>query len=384
MQPNLSSVIIDSDTNSRTAIETFFKPFGDTVKVLGSVADFQSGLQIIQSKSPAVVIMEAKELERGADQIRQIYSRSPRASVFVTACEKNPGWILTLMRAGAVEYLLRPVESTELLQAFQKVGKFLAPKPAEALPEGKIISVYNPIGGMGTTTIAVNLAAALAAKDEKVALVDLNLFSGDVTTFLDVNPKYTLSSITTNLDRLDASFLMTVMTRHVTGVYVLGEPLEVEETINITPEHIHRLLSFLKRAFSYVVIDTGGQLLGGNLVVFKDSDCVLFNTVLNLPALNNTKRYLLAMEKQGLTKHTVKVVVNRYSPKADIKVVDAEKVLDTKVFFTIPNEYTHVMASINRGIPVVRHTPKSPVSSAIASLADSFRNIKQEVKNTRG
>lgn len=368
MPPSISLAIIDSERESRYAVEESLRPFSDRVRIVGSVGDFNEGVRLVQNENPTVVILEVRDLEEGIDQVRTLLSRSPQLSVFVTSSQKNSDWILGLMRAGACEYLLRPVERNVLLESLQKAWRLWESRKDQAVTRGKIISVYNPVGGMGTTTIAVNLAAAFAAKDEKVALVDLNLFSGDVATFLDVNPKYCLSSVTSNITRLDASFLMSVMTRHSCGMYVLSEPLEVEDTMNITAEQIERVLDFLRGVFSYIVIDCGGQLFGHNLATFKKSDHVLFTTVLTLPSLKNAKRYLAAMQKLGLEAGKVKLVVNRYLPKADIRVNDAEKVLDHKVFITVPNEYGEIIESINKGTPVVKLNPRSSVSSAITSL----------------
>lgn len=370
MPPHISLVIIDSDSASRAAMEAMLKPFGETVRLTASIADLAEGLKAIQTTNPMVVIIEVKDIDQGVQDVKTILSRFPRISVFVTSVEQSTDWILRSMRAGAIEYLLKPVESSELGEAMQKVGRLWAPKPAELEKLGKIISVYNPIGGMGTTTIAVNLAASLSEGNDKVALVDLNLFSGDIASFLDFNPKYTLSSVTTNISRLDANFLMSVMTRHSSGIYVLTEPQGVDEASDITPEQIRRVLAFLKEVFAYVVIDTGGQLAGCNMTVFENSDHVLYNTVLSLPALKNTKRYLAAMESKGLRQGRVLLVVNRYLPKADIRVEDAEKVLGRKILLTLPNEYSDVVASINKGIPLVKLMPKSPVSKSFTRLAE--------------
>ncbi len=370
MPPHISLVIIDSDSASRAAMEEMLKPFGDTVRLMASTEDLAEGIKAIQATNPMVVIIEVKDIDQGVRDVKTILSRFPRISVFVTSVEQSTDWILRSMRAGAIEYLLKPVEASELGEAMQKVGRLWVPKPAELEKQGKIISVYNPIGGMGTTTIAVNLAASLSEGNDKVALVDLNLFSGDVASFLDFSPKYTLSSVTTNIARLDANFLMSVMTRHSSGIYVLTEPQEVDEASEITPEQIRRVLAFLKEVFAYVVIDTGGQLAGCNMTVFENSDHVLFNTVLSLPALKNTKRYLAAMENKGLRQGRVLLVVNRYLPKADIRIEDAEKVLGWKVLLTLPNEYSDVVASINKGIPVVKLMPKSPVSKSFVRLAE--------------
>jgi len=370
MPPHISLVIIDSDNLSRGAMETMLKPFGDTVRVMAAVGNMSDGLRAIQAGNPMVVILEVKDIELGVADIKSILTRFPRTSVFVTSIEQSTDWILRSMRAGAIEYLLKPVDATELSEALQKVGRLWVPRAAELDQEGKIIAIYNPVGGMGTTTIAVNLAASLAEGCDKVALVDLNLFSGDVASFLDFSPKYTLSSVTSNISRLDANFLMSVMTKHPAGIYVLTEPQEVDEASEITPEQIRRVLAFLKEIFTYIVIDTGGQLAGCNMTVFENADHILFNTVLSLPALKNTKRFLGAMEKKGLRQGRVQLLVNRYLPRADIRVEDAEKVLGWKVLLAIPNEYAEVIGSINKGKPLVKLMPRSPVTKAFARLAE--------------
>ncbi len=373
MSPHITLLIIDKDSASRSTIESILKPFSDTLKIVASCSDFSEALKIFQKIPPSVVLMEVDDIQRGAEEIHHIITHFPRTSVIVSAAEKSSEWILTTMRAGAVEYLLRPIVQEELLQSLRKVGRFWFEKPEEEVKEGKIIAVYNPIGGMGATTVSVNLAASLADDEKKVALVDLNLHSGDISTFLDVNPAYTLSSVTNNITRLDSSFLMSVMTRHSSGPYVLTEPLDVEESLAITPEQIHRLLGFLKGIFDYVIIDCGGHLEGCNLAIFENVSLLLYTTILSLPAINNTKRYLLALDKRGFRQDKVKLVVNRYLSNADILIKDAEKVLSRQVFSAIPNVYADVVGSINKGIPLVKMMPRSPVSKAIIKLADQVK-----------
>ena len=373
MPPHLTVVIINRDKTSADAIETLLRKFGAVVKIAGIAPDLADGLRVVQFANPNLVILKVDDIETGTEEVKLLLQRFPRLSVFVTSTQKDSDWILKLMRAGASEYILEPVEMGDLAESIQKITRIWAPMPAEILGGGKICSVYNPIGGMGTTTVAVNLAAFLAQKNEKVALVDLNLFSGDVASFLNMNPTYTLSSITSNVSRLDASFLMSVMTKHSSGIYVLTEPVEVDETANITTEQINRVLAMLRTVFTYIIIDTGGSLMGCNSTTFESSDYILFNTVLSLPSLKNAKRYLTAMEKRGLRKEKIKLIVNRYLPRADIRVQDAEKVLDYKVFVTIPNDYNEVIASINKGLPVVNISPRSPVSISKAQLAELLK-----------
>ena len=373
MPSQFSIVIIDKDKVSRDAIISTLKPYSDSITLAGSVDNFIDGAFAIQNASPNVVFLGVEEIQQGIKHVQYITLKFPQVSVIACSSEKNSEWILALMRAGAVEYLLRPIAHAELKQSLQKVGRFLfAPSPQET-PEGKVIAVYNPIGGMGTTTVAVNLAAALSQEGTKVALVDLNLEAGDINTFLNVNPTYTLSSVTSNVERLDANFLMGVMTRHASGPYVLTEPLEVDEAVSITPEQVQHIIQFLKKSFRYVVIDCVGQLAGCNLAIFESADQILFTTTLSLPALKNTKRYLLAMGRKGFDSDRVKLVINRYLPKSDIQIKDAEKVLGWSVYQAIPNEYADVVDSINKGMPVVKLLPKSAISKALQGLAERVK-----------
>jgi len=373
MPPHVSLVIIDSDRASRDAIASIVHPFAGTIRIEGSVGDLGEGLKVIHKAAANIVILEVAELNRGIEEIQYLVTNHPQLSVIVSSFEKNPEWILKLMRAGAVEYLLRPINQDELIQALTKVGRFWFAKPPAENKQGNIVAVYYPTGGVGVTTVAVNLAAGLAAGSDKVALVDLNLLTGDISTFLDVNPSYTLSSVTNNIARLDANFLMGVMTRHSSGPYVLTEPTEVDEAISITPEQVSRLMQFLKGIFEYVVVDCGGQLAGCTMSILENANLVLFTSVLSLPAIKTSKRYLTAMERKGIRKDRLKLIVNRYLPKADIQVRDAERVLGYTVFTALPNDYENVIASINKGVPLVRLLPRAPASRAFASLVEQTK-----------
>ena len=228
---------------------------------------------------------------------------------------------------------------------------------------------------MGTTTIAVNQAATLAASGGSVALVDLNLSSGDTTAFLDLAPRYNLTNVTDKMGQLDASFLRSVLVPHSSGVQVLNGPADLGDADLIRPEQIREVIAILQTIFEYIIIDTGGSLFGCNLATFNLSERILYTTVLSLPALKNAKRYLMAMDREGLRTDRVKLVVNRHHPKDDIKLTDAEKILATSVYLTVPNAYADVRTSINKGVPLVSCCPRSPVAKAIEDLA---RQLTQE------
>ncbi len=207
MTPKLPIILLESDTSTINDIVSVLKTFEGNVGKLTAAANFQEAVKFIQTGEPHIVFLEVMEVEQGVKETTYLVSRYPQTTVIVTAVEKNSDWILRLIRAGAVEYLTKPIIASELVDAIQKVTRLRAQNNEPGINKGTVISVYNPSGGMGTTTIAVNLAATLAALGEKTVLVDLNLCSGDVTAFLDLTPRYTLSNVTARLGHVDASFL---------------------------------------------------------------------------------------------------------------------------------------------------------------------------------
>lgn len=372
MLPRISLILIESNAKARNDMVKILMSCDENVFILAAAADLQEKVHCLQAGNPQIVILEVKEIEQGVKETAFIVSQFPLTTVIVTAYEKNPDWILKLIRAGASEYLTKPIVAVEMVDAVDKVGRLHKQRSGHSIDKGAAISVYNPSGGMGTTTIAVNLAATLAARGEKVALVDLNLFNGDVASFLDLAPRYTLSNVTAKAGQVDASFLKSVIVQHSSGVHVLNGPVDLDDADRILPQQLQEVIGVLQTIFAYTIIDTGGQLFGCNMATFDCSDRILFTTLLNLPALKNAKRYLAAMDDKGFGTNKVKLVVNRHIPKDDIKISDAEKILKTSAYVALPNAYADAKTSINKGQPLVRCYPKSPVTRAMDELASQL------------
>ena len=368
MPSSISLVLIETNAKARDDLVNTLKTCEGNVGIVAAADDLHVGMKSLQAGNPQIVILEVKEVAQGVKETAFIVSRFPQTTVIVTAAEKNPDWILRLIRAGAGEYLTKPIVATELVDAVNKVTKLHAQKNVQNNEKGSVIAVYNPSAGMGTTTIAVNLAATLASRGENVALIDLNLFCGDIAAFLDLAPRYTLANVTAKMGQIDASFLRSVIVPHSSGVHVLNGPVDLGDADRIMPELLQEVIAILQASFAYTIIDTGGQLSGCNLATFDCSDRILFTTVLNLPALKNAKRYLAAMDYKGFGADKVKLVINRHIPKDDIKIADAEKVLNAKAYLTVPNAYSDAKTSINKGEPLISCYPRSPVTKAMDEL----------------
>jgi pilus assembly protein CpaE len=358
-------LIIDDDLNLRKTLSDILKAkgyetftAGDGEKALAFLRNNPVDLSIIDLGLPDIP---------GLEVLARAKANFPAMEAIILTGNATIESAVEATKQGACSYLVKPYDIEQLVNHIRNA---LAKQQQAGM---EIITVYNPLGGMGTTTIAVNLATCLAGNNSKVALIDLNLVSGDVATFLNINPAYTLNSIARNISRLDSSFMMSAMTQHSSGMYVLTAPLEVDESSDVTPEQINRILNICREMFSHVIIDTGGFIAGCNKEVFDASDFILYNTVMSLPNLKNTKRYIASLEKHGFQKGRVKLLVNRYTQRSDTSIEDVEQFLNWKIFHTIPNEYKDVVNSINNGVPIVSLYPRSAVSKAIVRLSELLK-----------
>jgi pilus assembly protein CpaE len=372
---SVSLAIIARDNNDRSELAGIIGTLGDNVGVLSSSSDFEEGIVKIRESTPHIVILDVREVGQGVRETSAIVSQFPKTSVFVTCDQKNPDWILSLLRAGAGEYLTKPINAAELVDAVKKVAKF----HWQAKKKGGAVSTYNPIGGMGATTVAVNLAAALSAQGEGAGLIDLNILSPDVSTFLDLSSRYNLATVASKRGEIDGSFLKSVMVRHNSGIEVLAGSADRAGPKRLQPEKVESLLFVSRDIFTHTVVDTCGELAGCNLAAFEQSDFILYTVVLNLPALKNARWFLAEMKSQ-FGPNKVRLVVNRYSSKDEISLAAAEKVLGMKVYACLPNAYSDMQNAINRGEPSLRCYPKSQFSKAMFGLAG---RLLQEVEESQ-
>ena len=209
----------------------------------------------------------------------------------------------------------------------------------------RIITTFSNKGGIGKTAIATNLALELAnMTKERVALIDLNLQLGDITTFLDINPSFDISYVIQNLSRIDETFLLSSLEKYKeTSLYVLADPPYLEQAEDITAEQISGLFDVLKQAFSYIVVDTSANFDGKTITALDHSDLILLISIVNLPAIRNCQRCLELFERLGYEKSKTKIILNRYMENDEIKIEDVEDVLGRKIYWKIPNNYFTIM-----------------------------------------
>ncbi|HWR58731.1 MAG TPA: AAA family ATPase [Thermodesulfovibrionales bacterium] len=378
--PPISVVIIDSDTVAANSMVKYIKNLGDHATVEGVATNFEHGFELIHKKKPLVVIMDicTDTLDVAIERIGAVLNRFPQTNIFAACSDKSSDTILKVMRAGATEYLLKPVAEVDLVSALQKLGRLwlVRPSPEAEMEMGRVYTVFSPKGGVGVTTLAINIATNIYEVTKKpTVLVDLDLYAGDVTTFLNLRPSYTISDVTANLSRLDKNFLQGVITKHESGIYVLAAPQKVEDGVSISGDATKKVLNLLKTMFSYVIIDTESSLSAVTMTAMELSDMILLVFVMSLPGIKNVQRFLNHVEKVGL-KNKLHLVVNRYLKKGDIKIEDAEKILKQTIFWSVTNEYDTGKACLNKGEPLSICDPESRLNIDIRDLATKLANLK--------
>lgn len=236
----------------------------------------------------------------------------------------------------------------------------------------RVVTVFSAKGGCGKTTLATNMAAALASSGRgNVVLVDLDLAFGDVAIALQLFPTHTISDAIAMGSSLDAPALMSMLTAHRSGLQVLVAPLEPSRAELVTTELVVRIIDLLSEQFDYVVIDTPPALDDHVLAAFDRSDLVALLATLDIPALKNLKLTLETLELIAFPKEKLAVVLNRADSKVGLALNEVEKTLKAPIAVQIPSS-RDVPASTNRGVPLITDEPRHPVSLAIRGFLDDY------------
>jgi pilus assembly protein CpaE len=370
MTTQIATVIIDTEEQSAEVLSLYLKEL-EYIHVTDVFTDFIKGFNSIMETRPAFVIIDVStKAELALDLISKISANHKTCKVIVTSSNYSTDLIVKAMRAGAREFLPKPLIKEELVYSLNKLKEQVTGVTNEN-EKCRVITTFSNKGGIGKTAIATNLALELAnITKEKVALIDLNLQLGDITTFLDINPTFDISYVIQNLSRIDETFLLSTLEKYKdTNLYILADPPYLEQAEDITAEQISTLFSVLKQTFSYIVVDTGSNFDGKTITALDNSDLILLITIVNLPAIRNCQRCMDLFERLGYEKNKIKIILNRYMENDEIKAEDAEDVLGQEAYWKIPNNYFTIMSAINKGVPVSKINPESNVSQSYRELA---------------
>ena len=368
---NSTVFVLDKNENSREIIKSFIENL-DFVNEVKLYDDFTRGYEDIKQSENPIVIVDISEDFAGLDEIAGKL-KLVTSKIIITSVNYSTNTIIKALRLGAKEFLPKPVLREDLVRVLSMLASI---SPENEVSQSKIITVYSNKGGIGKTTIAVNLAAELAkVTKDKVALVDLNLQLGDISTFLNLNPPFDVNYVIRRLIDKEENILIKGFEKYKDlSLYVLSDPSYIEQSESITTQQITTLFSALKKVFPYIVVDMSSSIDSISLKILDSSDWIMFTTIVNIPAIRNAQRCLNLFRSRKYPSNKVKIVINRYMENDEIKIEDIENTLGESVYWKIPNNYFTIMEAINKGVSISEVNAES-------NIGNSFRDFAAKVSD---
>ena len=347
------SVVLPTMDALRRHLET---QFTEDAVVLGPNIDLRSALDLAGSMRVTRPSLGVILVRRRVDT--SVLADAMRAGIFEVVEERDLAGLTAAVR-----------RCRELARALREtVGG--AQADGDGSKRGVLVTVFSAKGGCGKTTVATNLAAALAdGGRHQVCLVDLDLAFGDVAIALQLFPAHTIADAVPLAGNLDAQALASLLTPHSPGLTTLVAPVEPGHAESIPASLVTTILELLKQTFEYVVVDTPPAFDDHVLAAFDQSDLVALMATLDIPALKNLKLTLETLELLNYPRERWRIVLNRSDSKVGLALSEVEKTLKVPISLQVPSS-RDVPASINRGVPIVLDDPKHPVSQAIKEFAE--------------
>lgn len=366
---NNKIVILENDKDSAEIIKSYLSEI-EGVETDKLFDNYDEGATYsIETKPHIVLLALSNDIEQSKSMIQKLSSQN--INVIVLSANYTTNLVIQTLRAGAKDFLSKPLIKKDFIASINKYSN----EDKKIINNSNIISIFSNKGGIGKTAIATNLAVEFARQTrEKVVLVDLNLPLGDVTTFINIKPSISITSAVENATHNGAEAVLNACKQYKdTSLYVLAEPIYMEESHTMTPTHIYKLFEYLRESFTYILVDVGTNIDKMNLKILELSDLILLVSIVNLPLIRNCQRCLDLFNNLGYDENKTKIVINRYLENDEIKTEDVEKVLNQKIYWKIPNNYFAIMSSINKAMPVCELNENSNVTLSFSGLATKLQ-----------
>jgi pilus assembly protein CpaE len=393
MAEQIRVLIVDDIPETRDHLSKLLGFEGD-IDVVGAAASGAEALRLAASLTPDIVLMDINMPDMdGIATTEQLSRDIPTASIIMMSVQGEADYLRRSMLAGAREFLVKPFSSDELTASIrgvfnrerEKQSRIVAATPGgiaggpvaqtESGEPGQIVAVFSPKGGVGRTTVAVNLAVAAGAElGKKVVLVDGSFQFGDVGVLLNLNPKNkSIADLAPELDQggHEVESIDTFVINHSAGIRVLLAPPTPEMAELIRPDGVRRVLEALRMTHDLVVVDCTAFFNDTTLAILDAADTILTMLSLEITSIKNMRLFLEVADQLGYEGGKIRLVLNRADSALGIKVSDVEHSIGRKVDETIVSDGRSVVYALNRGVPFFLSNREAQVSQDILRLARS-------------
>ena len=359
---------------------------GQTLLLVGESGYGAEAVTTSQETDPNIILVSLREpIARSLRTIEILSAAMPNRGIIAVTSTNDRDAPRKAVRAGARDYLAVGFSRDDLERAIvdlynaeTKRAQLGAPESRKALSNGEIIVVFGAKGGIGKTTLAVNLATAIAIETKaRVALIDLDVQMGDVALMLDVVAEHSLADATSMGDRLEANYLESLVVPDTSGVYVLASPANPEHSADINGQQVGNVLDVLVRTFDFIVVDTAPTFNDLNVAAMERATITLLVTAPEISSLKRTKLSLgILRDSFHYSDDRIKLVVNAPSPVRSLTDPEIQTSLGIPVFWSIPNDRA-IGEAVRQARSVIRAQPSSRVSKSVLHLARVLAGVKE-------
>lgn len=382
-----------SDTSSPTRIAALLE-MGETRQQVRSALQAQPDFELVleldgaanaakqlRAAMPELILFEPPANGQSSlDLIDEIIAEMPEAAIVALLATQDASHVQHVLLAGVRTFLFKPFTQVSLIHALRRLRELesrrrlaqtvSARRPAQQRETLQTITIFSPRGGVGCSTLAVNLAVAIHERLEaRVLLVEGKLLFGHLGLMLNLRPQNTLADLIPHAGTLDAALVEEVVAQHISGIHVLLSPPDPQVAQGIRPDDLYKVTQGVGQVFDVVVIDAGSFLNDNTVTLMDVADRVVLVSTPELASLHDVSRFIQLSRSLGFPPEKLITVLNRVGMPGGVKVRDIKAALPGEIYAVIPEESATVTRSLNRGIPLVFKSPRSNVGKAIQVLA---------------
>jgi len=340
----------------------------DDLEVIGESEHVGQAAAVLAGGHLECVMLATRESTLPSAEIAAVREHT-RAPLIMVASGEAGSMLEAALDADVSDVLLLPQLTSNVVFAIRKAAHVRRHTQAAAGRTGRVMTVFSPKGGTGKTTVATNLAAALAKREgRRTLLLDLDLQFGDAAIVLGLEPEKTIYDLVTAPGELDSEKLAGYVTKHPSGIDVLAAPLRPEDAELVTEGKVTSLLEVARGPYEAIVVDTSPFFHGPMLATLDRTDELLVLCGLDVPTLKNVRLAMQTLELLSFPASRMRFIMNRANTNVGLKTREVETALKVKIAHELPSDGT-IPLTVNRGNPAVLAEPRCDFSKAIGQLA---------------
>jgi len=388
MSDKIRVLIVDDLPETRENVRKLLQ-FESDISVVGQAATGDEAIEQARRQRPDIVLMDINM--PGLDGItasQTITELAPATQIIIMSVQSEPDYMRRAMLAGTRYFLTKPFSGDELVSAVRQVhakrpvapstpvrravrGTAVSAAPEPELPAGHVVAIFSPTGGSGCTTVAANLAVALAQADFRTLLLDGSLQFGDVAVMLNLKSTSSIADVVEN-GRLEPHLLDGIVQLHAdSGLELLLAPPRPEMADVVSEAHLKALLELLRNQYDFVIVDTASVLDDRALAILDQADRIILLVQQSLPSLKNVSRFFDLAAILNYKTEKIWLVVSHVSGKRGIAVKDVADILKQPIVAAIPFDEVAANAAADQGAPLLLGPAhKQPIGQALQKLAD--------------